>query len=131
MTVWTQVSEADIPRLRLGMRAYFTTLGRPDHRWNGRLRQKSFRHPSRKQCRPLYRAVRRRNPNQELMAQMTAQVSFVVAEAKEAVLVPVNAVGRNGGKQTISVQKDRWKPGGQGRSKPEFQIVSRSKYAEA
>ena len=39
MTVWTQVSEADVSRLRVGMDAYFTTLGQPDRRWVGKLRQ--------------------------------------------------------------------------------------------
>ncbi|WP_373187032.1 efflux RND transporter periplasmic adaptor subunit [Halopseudomonas sp.] len=39
MTVRTQVSEADISRLEVGMPAYFSTLGRPDRRWEGTLRQ--------------------------------------------------------------------------------------------
>ena len=39
MTVWTQVSEADVAELKVGMDAYFTTLGQPDRRWDGKLRQ--------------------------------------------------------------------------------------------
>src|SRR6185503_1234298 len=39
MTVWTQVSEADVPKLSVGMPAYFTTLGNPDKRWYGKLQQ--------------------------------------------------------------------------------------------
>jgi macrolide-specific efflux system membrane fusion protein len=39
MTVWTQVSEADVPKLRVGMDAYFTTLGDPSKRWTGKLTQ--------------------------------------------------------------------------------------------
>jgi macrolide-specific efflux system membrane fusion protein len=35
MTVWAQVSEADVPRLAVGMPAYFTTLGEPARRWRG------------------------------------------------------------------------------------------------
>jgi macrolide-specific efflux system membrane fusion protein len=44
LTVWTQVSEADVTRLRDGMRLYFTTLGYGDRRWEGGLRQ-SCRRP--------------------------------------------------------------------------------------
>src|SRR3546814_2219430 len=39
MTVRTQVSEADVPKLKLGMEAWFTTLGQPDKKWHGKLRQ--------------------------------------------------------------------------------------------
>jgi membrane fusion protein, macrolide-specific efflux system len=39
MTVWTQVSEADVGRLRPGMTLWFTTLGYGDRRWTARLRQ--------------------------------------------------------------------------------------------
>src|SRR6185369_459955 len=39
MTVWTQVSEADVPRLKVGMEAYFTTLGDQTQRWTGKLQQ--------------------------------------------------------------------------------------------
>ena len=39
MTVQTQVSEADVPKLQLGMEAYFTTLGGNNQRWRGELRQ--------------------------------------------------------------------------------------------
>ena len=38
MTVQTQVSEADVTKLRVGMPAYFTTLGSQGRRWYGRLR---------------------------------------------------------------------------------------------
>jgi membrane fusion protein, macrolide-specific efflux system len=39
MTVVTQVSEADVVRLAAGTPAYFSTLGRPDRRWQGKVRQ--------------------------------------------------------------------------------------------
>ena len=39
MTVWTQVSEADIPRLRVGMEAVFTTLAQDGRQWRGTVRQ--------------------------------------------------------------------------------------------
>lgn len=37
MTVQTQVSESDIAKLRVGMPAYFTTLGSRGKRWYGTL----------------------------------------------------------------------------------------------
>src|SRR5262249_35664271 len=39
MTVWAQVAEADVSRLRAGMQAYFTTLGSDEHRWYGTVAQ--------------------------------------------------------------------------------------------
>ncbi|MGH7768256.1 MAG: efflux RND transporter periplasmic adaptor subunit, partial [Candidatus Binatia bacterium] len=39
MTVRAQVAEADVPRLKEGMPAYFTTLGNTERRWQGKVRQ--------------------------------------------------------------------------------------------
>lgn len=39
MQVQTQVSEADVPKLKVGMPAYFTTLGNPGRKWTGTLAQ--------------------------------------------------------------------------------------------
>src|SRR5204863_4562385 len=39
MTVQAQVSEADVPKLRVGMDVYFTTLGGDNRRFYGKLRQ--------------------------------------------------------------------------------------------
>lgn len=39
MTVWAQVSEADIGRVKPGMPAYFTTLSGEGRRWTGKVRQ--------------------------------------------------------------------------------------------
>jgi macrolide-specific efflux system membrane fusion protein len=92
MTVWTQVSEADIVRLKLGMDAYFTTLGNPDKRWTGKLRQ-IMPTPSVTNNVVLYTALFDvDNPKKELMSQMSAQVFFVVAEAKDVLTVPVAAL---------------------------------------
>lgn len=92
MTVETQVSEADVAKLRIGMPVYFTTLGGQGRRYYGTLRQIN---PTPKVVNNvvLYDALFDvPNPNQELMTQMTAQVFFVVAAAKDAVLVPVAAL---------------------------------------
>lgn len=92
MMVSTQVSEADIPRLRIGMPAYFTTLGNPDRRWPGRLRQ-ILPTPQVVNNVVMYTAqFDVANPDRQLMTQMTAQVFFVLDEARNAVTVPVSAV---------------------------------------
>jgi len=92
MTVQTQVSEADVSRLRLDMVAYFTTLGGNGRRWEGTLR-KIEPTPVVQNNVVLYNALFDvANPNQALMTQMTAQVFFVVASAKDALLVPMSAI---------------------------------------
>jgi macrolide-specific efflux system membrane fusion protein len=94
MTVQTQVSEADVARLRVGMPVYFTTLGDQRKRWYGTLRQVNPT-PEIVNNVVLYNALFD-VPNAEgaLMTQMTAQVFFVVAEARDAVLVPLSALSR-------------------------------------
>ncbi len=92
MTVETQVSEADIARLRLGMDAYFTTLGSGERRWHGKLRQ-ILPTPKTVNNVVLYDALFDvPNPSRDLMTQMTAQVFFIVAAAKDTVYAPVAAL---------------------------------------
>ena len=92
MTVSTQVSEADVSKLRLGMDAYFTTLGNANRRYTGKLRQ-ILPTPTVVNNVVLYTALFDvPNPNRQLMTQMTAQVFFVRASAHDAVTVPVAAL---------------------------------------
>ncbi len=92
MTVQAQVSEADVPKLRIGMDVYFTTLGGNNRRYYGKLRQIPPT-PTVVNNVVLYDALFDvENPNQALMTQMTAQVFFVIASAKDAVLVPLTAL---------------------------------------
>jgi macrolide-specific efflux system membrane fusion protein len=92
MTVQSQVSEADVSSLRPGMRVYFTTLGNASRRWYGTLRQINPT-PETVNNVVLYGALFDvENRGGVLMTQMTAQVFFVIAEAKDAVLVPVGAL---------------------------------------
>ncbi|MGH6870161.1 MAG: efflux RND transporter periplasmic adaptor subunit [Rhizomicrobium sp.] len=102
MEVWTQVSEADVPKLKLGMTAYFTTLGQPDKRWYGKLVQIQPT-PTVTNNVVLYTAIFDvDNPDNQLMTQMTAQVFFVTASAHNVVTVPVSALhqgrGHTGGR---------------------------------
>jgi membrane fusion protein, macrolide-specific efflux system len=104
MTVQSQVSEADVPRLRPGMPVYFTTLGDQRKRWYGTLRQ-IYPTPEVLNNVVLFDALFDvPNPDGTLMTQMTTQVFFVVAEAKDAVVVPVSALRRTGpGKATVNL----------------------------
>lgn len=92
MTVQTQVSEADVSKLKLGMEVYFTTLGSQGRRWYGALR-KVEPTPTVTNNVVLYNALFDvPNANQSLMTNMTAQVFFVAATAKDALLIPAAAL---------------------------------------
>jgi membrane fusion protein, macrolide-specific efflux system len=92
MTVVTQVSEADVMRLNTGMPVYFSTLGAPQRRWVARIRQ-ILPTPETVNNVVLYSVLFDvDNKDQQLKAQMSAQVSFVVAQAKDALLVPLAAL---------------------------------------
>ena len=92
MTVQSQVSEADVASLKPGMPVYFTTLGDGNKRWYGKLRQINPT-PETVNNVVLYNALFDvDNRDGALMTQMTAQVFFVSAQAKNAVLVPVGAL---------------------------------------
>jgi macrolide-specific efflux system membrane fusion protein len=92
MTVKTQVSEADVPKLALGMPAYFTTLGQPDKRREGKLRQ-ILPTPEVVNNVVLYSALFDvANPDKDLLTQMSAQVFFVVSKAENLPVVPMAAL---------------------------------------
>ena len=103
MTVWAQVSEADIVRVKLGQDVYFTVLGQP-RRWNGKI----------KQILPTPELINNvvfydvlfdiPNAERELKIQMTAQVFIVLARAKDALLIPTSAIGNAGEGATIKIQ---------------------------
>jgi len=95
MTVRTQVSEADVGRLRPGMQAYFTTLGGQNKRWYSTLDQIEPT-PTTTNNVVLYNALFDvPNPDARLMTDMTAQVFFVVAQAKDALQIPMGALQQN------------------------------------
>ncbi|OYQ31815.1 hypothetical protein CHU95_20570 [Niveispirillum lacus] len=105
MTVTTQVSEADVSRLRIGMPAYFTTLGRPDRQWRGTL-AKINPTPEVVNNVVLYNALFDvENTGGALMTQMTAQTFFVVAAADNVLRVPVAAFQRPAARQAGGPQQ--------------------------
>ncbi|GGC98791.1 efflux RND transporter periplasmic adaptor subunit [Halopseudomonas salina] len=94
MTVKTQVSEADISRLEVGMPAYFSTLGRPERRWEGILRQ-ILPTPEVINNVVLFNALFDvSNSDGELLPQMSAQVFFVRDSAENVLTIPVAALGQ-------------------------------------
>lgn len=124
MTVWTQVSEADVTRLKQGMDVYFTTLGHGDRRWRAKLRQ-ILPAPLKPEQQPggqgsptapspaasnnvvLYMALFDvDNAEGELRPEMTAQVFFVVAAAKDVLTIPIAAVkaGPAEGESVVAVE---------------------------
>jgi len=120
MTVWTDVSEADVRRVRAGMAAHFTTLGGSDEasprRWAGTVRQVLPAPPrvaaSAGAATPA-QAVKAvtytvlfdvDNADGELMPQMTAQVVFVTDRAQGAIVVPLSALSITAGAEGASVR---------------------------
>lgn len=92
MTVWTEVSEADVTRLSLDMPVYFSPLGNSSARWHGTLRQ-ILPTPEEVNNVILYTALFDvDNASRELMTKMTAQVFFVLAEAKDTLSIPIAAL---------------------------------------
>ncbi len=92
MTVQTQVSEADVAKLRADMPVYFTTLGGQGRRWWGTLR-KVEPTPTVTNNVVLYNALFDvPNPQRNLMTQMTAQVFFVAAKVEDVLMVPMSAL---------------------------------------
>lgn len=95
MTVQTQVSEADVGKLRIGMPVYFTTLGSEGRRWYSELNRIEPT-PTVLNNVVLYNALFDvPNTNKQLMTQMTTQVFFVRAAAQDVVLVPMSALTFN------------------------------------
>ncbi len=92
MTVKTQVSEADVGKLRLGMPVYFTTLGGQGRRWHSQL-AKLEPTPETVNNVVLYNALFDvPNPEGSLLPQMSTQVFFVLEQASNALLVPMAAL---------------------------------------
>jgi macrolide-specific efflux system membrane fusion protein len=116
MTVWAEVSEADIGQVKPGMQAYFTTLSGGSRRWSSTVRQilpvppKPLDESNQGGGSPtssskngggrvvLYTVLLDvDNPDGALMAEMTTQVFFVAERAQNVLTAPISAL--NYGKQ--------------------------------
>ncbi|MDN3224228.1 efflux RND transporter periplasmic adaptor subunit [Pseudomonas nunensis] len=119
MTVWAEVSEADIGHVKPGMTAWFTTLSGGNRRWNSTVRQilpippKPLDQTSQGGGSPasssksgtgrvvLYTVLLDvDNADNALMAEMTTQVFFVSNQAKNVLTAPIAAL--QGGPQADS-----------------------------
>ncbi|SDH17709.1 membrane fusion protein, macrolide-specific efflux system [Pseudomonas flavescens] len=124
MTGWTRVSEADIRRVKAGMPLYFTTLGVDERRWHSTVRQvlpappvtataqgestSSAAEPEKVvQYTVLFEVD---NSDGELMAQMTAQVVFVTASAKNVLTAPLDALQGRPGHYQVRILGDDQRP---------------------
>ncbi len=107
VTVWAQVSEADIVRVKPGQEVYFTILG-DSVRWDGTVRQ-ILPTPELINNVVFYDVLFDiPNAGRELKIQMTAQVFIVLARATGVLLIPAAAVGNagEGAQATVRVLRD-------------------------
>lgn len=94
MTVRAQVAEADVMRLKPDLPVYFTTLGSVDRRWQGKVRQ-ILPSPEVVNNVVLYNVlVDVDNRDRQLMSGMSTQMFFVLGSAKNALLIPITALGQ-------------------------------------
>jgi len=92
MTVQAQVSEADIQRIKTGIPVYFTTLGDPDTRHEGKVRGVE---PTPTSTTPpvFYNTLFDvPNGNFTLMPEMTAQVYFPMMTKTNVLIMPLAAL---------------------------------------
>ncbi len=110
MTVWAEVSEADIGHVKPGMTAYFTTLSGGNRRWTSTVRQilpippkplnetQGSGSPSSSNKSGTGRVVLYTvlldvdNTDNALMAEMTTQVFFVASQARDVLTAPIAAL---------------------------------------
>ena len=122
MTIKAQISEADITRISAGQKARFTIFSEPDTHYNATLRavelapesvmkddslasNSSVSGASSSNASVYYNALLDvPNPENRLRIAMTAQVTLLIEEAKNTLLVPLQAVRRTGeNKQQVQV----------------------------
>ncbi|GKX58438.1 efflux RND transporter periplasmic adaptor subunit [Leminorella grimontii] len=106
MTIEAQISEADVPKVNIGMPVYFTILGEPGKHYTAKLRAiepapdsinsdtTTTSSSSTSTTTAIYYngLFDVENPDGKLRISMTAQVYIVLAQAKDALLVPATAV---------------------------------------
>ncbi|QVM89803.1 efflux RND transporter periplasmic adaptor subunit [Pseudomonas entomophila] len=119
MTVWAQVSEADIGKVKPGMTAYFTTLAGGKRRWSSTVRQilpippKPLEQSGQGSGSPASATAGTsaskvvqytvlldvENPDGALMAEMTTQVFFVAGQASQVLSAPLAALDETPGSE--------------------------------
>ncbi|MCX5869274.1 MAG: macrolide transporter subunit MacA [Deltaproteobacteria bacterium] len=117
MTVKAKISEADVPRVKPGLPTYFTLLGDSETRYYGKLRAiepgpvngttttGTSSTSSSSSAIYYYGLFEVPNPDNKLKVSMTTQVAVVLNQAKQALCIPVSALGekQKDGKTTVRV----------------------------
>lgn len=117
MTVEAQISEADVPKVKIGMPVYFTILGEPGKHYNATLRaiepapdsinnDTTTSTNSTSTTTAIYYngLFDVDNPEGKLRISMTAQVYIILEQAKEAIVIPATAVNKLDGQNNATVQ---------------------------
>ncbi|GKX63876.1 hemolysin secretion protein D [Pragia fontium] len=119
MTIKAQISEADVPKVKVGMPVYFTILGESGKRYNAKLRaiepapdsintsDSSTSSSSNTTTNAIYYngLFDVENPDGKLRISMTAQVYIILDQAKDAIVIPATALNQvdHDGNATIQV----------------------------
>ncbi|MEH8247327.1 efflux RND transporter periplasmic adaptor subunit [Aeromonas veronii] len=114
MTVKAQISEADVTKVKAGMPVYFTLIGDPDTRYQGKLRavelaptnindQAATGTTTSNAAVYYYALFDVPNPDHTLRVAMTTQVTIVLGERKQVLTVPQTALGKSLGDNEYEV----------------------------
>ena len=131
MTIKAQISEADVPRVKVGMPVYFTLLGDPDTRYDTTLRAvepgpttlaadttNGVTTTSSAAATAIYYngIFDAPNPQGKLRIAMTAQATIVLDKIKDQLLIPSAALGAKGkdGRYTVRVVSEAAASAGKG-----------------
>lgn len=114
MTIKAQISEADVTKVKAGMPVYFTLIGDPDTRYQGKLRavelaptnindQAATGTTTSNAAVYYYALFDVPNPDHTLRVAMTTQVTIVLGERKQVLTVPQTALGKSLGDNEYEV----------------------------
>lgn len=116
MTIKAKISEADVPRVKPGLPTYFTLLGDSETRYYGKLRAiepgpvngtTTTGTTSTSSSSPAiyyYGLFEVPNPDNKLKVSMTTQVAVLLNQAKQALCIPVSALGEKQKDGTTTVR---------------------------
>lgn len=115
MTVKAKISEADVTRVKPGLETYFTLLGDADKRYYSKLRAiepgpvssgtSGSTSSSSSSAIYYYGLFEVPNADNKLKVSMTTQVAIVLNQVKQAICIPVSALGdkQKDGRTTVKV----------------------------
>jgi len=116
MTIKAKISEADVPRVKPGLSTYFTLLGDSETRYYGKLRAiepgpvngttttGTGSTSSSSSAIYYYGLFEVPNPDNKLKVSMTTQVAVLLNQAKQALCIPISALGEKQKDGTTTVR---------------------------